>query len=210
VTYELRVVEDRAGGRGVALAPAHRVIYVVVGAARVRTDSLDVSLAANQAWQGSGRCRLELAGEGARAWRWELGPARAAPSPGPVKLARTIDLTPGGQYLLRCDRVDFPLGGIAYTHTHRGPGIRVLLEGRLRVEVGDQARTVEPGEAWFERGPEPVYAMASDRELTSFVRVLVLPAELQGQSSIRYVKPEDRDRPKPQRYTVFVDAPIAL
>ena len=33
---------------------------------------------------------------------------------------------PAGDWLVRCDRVDFPPGGIAYTHTHPGPGLRVL------------------------------------------------------------------------------------
>ena len=31
--------------------------------------------------------------------------------------------------MLRCDRVDFPPGGVAYRHTHPGPGLRVLLAG---------------------------------------------------------------------------------
>ena len=39
---------------------------------------------------------------------------------------------------------------------------------------------------------------------------MVLPARLLGQSSITYVEPEDRDKPKSQRYKVYVDAPIAL
>jgi len=34
---------------------------------------------------------------------------------------------------------------------------------------------------------------------------MVLPAHLKGQRSIRYVRDEDADKPKPQRYTVFVD-----
>jgi hypothetical protein len=39
---------------------------------------------------------------------------------------------------------------------------------------------------------------------------MILPRRLLGQSSIRYVRDEDRDRPKSQRYTVFVDAPLEL
>jgi hypothetical protein len=37
---------------------------------------------------------------------------------------------------------------------------------------------------------------------------MVLPARLRGQSSIRYVREEDAAKPKPQRYTVFVDQPV--
>jgi hypothetical protein len=39
---------------------------------------------------------------------------------------------------------------------------------------------------------------------------MVLPRALQGLPSIRYVRDEDRERPKSQRYTVFVDEPVAL
>ena len=42
---------------------------------------------------------------------------------------------PAGDYLLRCDRVDFPPGGEAFLHTHQGPGIRVLLFGSIRIET---------------------------------------------------------------------------
>ena len=42
---------------------------------------------------------------------------------------------PEGEWLLRCDRVDFPPGGVAYLHTHPGPGLRVLLEGRIRIDT---------------------------------------------------------------------------
>ena len=111
---------------------------------------------------------------------------------------------------MRCDRVDFPLGGIAYTHTHRGPGIRCLLQGELRVTVKGLEEVTRPGTAWFESGPEPVYAAASNTELTSFARGMVLPRELKGKSSISYVRPEDRDKPKTQQYTRFVDEFIEL
>ncbi|HEY5431456.1 MAG TPA: hypothetical protein VIK04_20240 [Solirubrobacteraceae bacterium] len=44
----------------------------------------------------------------------------------------------------------------------------------------------------------------------AFVRVMVLPRELLGRSSIQYVRDGDQDRPKPQRYQVFVDEPLDL
>jgi quercetin dioxygenase-like cupin family protein len=109
---------------------------------------------------------------------------------------------------MRCDRVDFPPGGIAYTHTHQGPGIRCLLGGEIRIKVKGDEHLVRPGEAWFESGPDPVLALASEREPTAFARVMVLPAELRGKSSIRYVLPGDADKPKRQTYQIFVDDPI--
>jgi hypothetical protein len=36
----------------------------------------------------------------------------------------------------------------------------------------------------------------------------VLPARLKGQSSIAYVKSEDREKPKSQSYKGYVDQPI--
>jgi len=35
--------------------------------------------------------------------------------------------------------------------------------------------------------------------------VMILPRELKGKSSIRYVRPEDKAQPKTQRYQVFCD-----
>src|SRR5262245_25333264 len=138
--------------------------------------------------------------------RWELGQERL----GEPTLATTVELADPGGYLMRCDRVDFPPGGIAYTHTHRGPGIRCLLTGEIRIEVKGTAHAVKPGEPWFEAGPDPVLAHASEREPTAFVRVMILPRELKGKSSIRYVRPEDQDKPKTQTYQVFCDEFIAL
>ena len=122
-----------------------------------------------------------------------------------VLLSAELASGDGGQLLMRCDRVDFPPGGVAYLHTHQGPGIRVLLCGSIRVETQGRSATYAPLQAWFEPGPEPVFAAASESEATAFVRCMVLPPRLEGQSSIRYVRDEDAAKPKPQRYSVFVD-----
>ena len=53
-----------------------------------------------------------------------------------------------------------------------------------------------------------MFAAASESEPTAFVRCMVLPARLHGKSSIRYVRAEDAEKPKPQSYTVFVDEPL--
>jgi len=56
-----------------------------------------------------------------------------------------------------------------------------------------------------------VFAQAAIDKPSRFVRVMILPrALLGGKSSIRYVRPEDLDRPKSQRYQIFVDTPIEL
>ena len=193
-------------GACLSLAAGHRVVYVVSG--RVAIDR--APLVENDARYLAETCTVQ-ASSPVRLWRWELHPDDAdghASSHTTVKLVRPITLPEGGA-LMRADRVDFPPRGVAYTHTHQGPGIRMLLRGRFRVETDGRTLVVEPGQPWFERGPDPVYAESIVDEPTSFVRVMILPAALLGKSSIRYLKPEDQARPKSQTYTVFVDAPIS-
>ncbi|HZT45315.1 MAG TPA: cupin domain-containing protein [Gaiellaceae bacterium] len=135
---------------------------------------------------------------------WEL----LDEAPADALLAARVDVRPG--WLMRHDRVDFPPGGIAYRHTHPGPGIRYLLHGRLRIETEGENHAYGPGEPWFESGPEPVLATASESEPTAFVRVMLLPPEWAGTRTIRYVDPADEGRPKLQRPTVFGEYPIAF
>jgi hypothetical protein len=122
-------------------------------------------------------------------------------------LARAIEL-PADARLIRGDRVDFPGDGVAFLHTHQGPGIRVQVEGAFAVESLGERLEIDTWDAWFEGGPDPVYAEVRGGLPAAFVRVMVLPATLIGTPSIRYVRDEDRDRPKSQRYTVFVDEPL--
>jgi len=42
------------------------------------------------------------------------------------------------------------------------------------------------------------------------MRVMILPRAIKGKSSIRYVRPEDQEKPKTQRYQVFADEPVDL
>jgi len=116
---------------------------------------------------------------------------------------------PGTGYVARCDRVDFPPGGVAYRHVHPGPGIRRVLHGELTIDRGDgDLRTYRTGESWHEGADEPVLATASVTEDTAFVRVLVLPAEWAGRRTIRYVDPTDEDKPRLQRATVLLEVPL--
>jgi quercetin dioxygenase-like cupin family protein len=121
--------------------------------------------------------------------------------------ALVFELTerPPGEWLLRCDRVDFPPGGVAYLHTHPGPGLRVLLKGSIRIETQGSSHEYGPFEWWYETGPDPVFAAASQFEDTAFVRVLVLPSEWEGKRTIRYVDPSDEEKPKLQRAHVYFE-----
>ena len=115
---------------------------------------------------------------------------------------------PEGDWVLRCDRVDFPPGGVAYLHTHPGPGLRVLLKGRIRIETQGESHEYGPFEWWYETGSDPVYAEASPTEETAFVRVLVLPAEWAGKRTISYVDPADAEKPKLQRARIYLERPL--
>ena len=112
---------------------------------------------------------------------------------------------PAGKWLVRCDRVEFPPGSVAHLHTHPGPGLRVLLNGRIRIETEGTSREYGPFEWWYETGPDPVFAAASETEETAFVRVLVLPREWEGKRTIRYVDSADDEKPKLQRAHVYFE-----
>lgn len=192
-----------------AACPA-RVIYLVEGRARFVAEGAAAKLGANDAWFAQGPTTVAAAAPSVLI-RWELLPAGHPGEAGAQTvsvLERPLDLPPEGRYLLRADRVDFPPKGVAYLHTHQGPGIRCLIKGGIRIDSEGRSLEVEPLSAWFESGPEPVFAAASDSAETAFVRVMVLPLELLGKSSIRYVRAEDRDKPKSQRYEVFLDQPL--
>jgi quercetin dioxygenase-like cupin family protein len=205
-THALEFFRDQLS-EGASLSmpdPCPRVLYVRSGSLTARSGGVVSTLAPNSAWHGDRPCEVVAGKTGAEVYRWEL--RRETGTAGATSALRAaLTLNPKVAYLMRCDRVDFPSGGIAYTHTHQGPGIRCLLSGEIRVRVSGTEHLVRPGEAWFEAGPAPVLALASEHEPTAFARVMVLPAELRGKSSIRYVLPEDADKPKRQTYQLFAD-----
>ena len=169
---------------GIAARPGNRVVY---------------DLAADAAIFGA----ASVAGP-ALSWELLAGNDEAAGA----SLAAGVELDDARQWLMRCDRVDFPPGAIAYRHTHPGPGIRRLLFGELTITTGGTTTTYRAGGAWFESGPEPVYAESSAAEESAFVRVMLLPAEWAGRRTIRYTDPADADRHARQRARVFLEEPL--
>ncbi len=213
----LRLYADRleAGAVSSPLTEANRAVYVADGIAVCRGGGAAANIPANGAWQGRQGIDVTAGPAGCRLLRWELSAAEPALLSGDgvtstLTLEAEARIEPGVMYLMRCDRVDFPPGGIAYTHTHQGSGIRCLQHGRIRVETQGRNFWVEPGEAWFETGSDPVYAETRAEGPSHFIRVMILPRSIRGKSSIRYIKPEDLDKPKTQTYQVFVDEPIEL
>jgi hypothetical protein len=212
----LRLYTDRLGPGACsdALAPTNRTVYVAEGTAVIRDGGSTAALGANSAWQGSAAITITAGPAGARLLRWDLSAGDPALLAGAnLKSELTLEGMPridqGIDYLMRCDRVDFPPGGVAFTHTHQGSGIRCLQSGRIRIETEGHDFWVEPGGAWFETGHDPVFAETWPDGPSHFIRVMILPRSIRGKSSIRYVNAEDQDKPKSQKYQVFVDEPIA-
>jgi quercetin dioxygenase-like cupin family protein len=152
----------------------------------------------NEAWLGDARVD-------GPALVWELGGDGAS-----AALDAEVELAVPDGWIVRCDRVDFPPGGVAYRHVHPGPGIRRLLLGALTIDADGAEETYRPGDAWFEDAEHPVLATASPREETAFVRVLLLPGEWAGKRTIRYLDPADEARPKLQRATVLLEEALEL
>ncbi len=218
----LRLYEDLlANGKEVSLPALPRMIYVAHGALGVAGVSLredqalrdDQSLRDDQAWAGEGAVTLKAGAGGACLWRWELteeagtAPLTAAGIVSREKLAARLDTIPKGSLLLRGDSVGFPPGGCAYLHRHQGPGIRCLVEGGIRIDTRGHSASYGPGSAWYETGPDGVFAQAAERP-TRFVRVMILPSSYVGRSSVEYLNEEDKAKPKVQQYKIFADLPL--
>jgi hypothetical protein len=208
----LRLYEDTlSNGSEARLPPLPRVVFVVHGALTLG----DRGIGSEETWHGDGGVILHAGQSGATCWRWELaGGAVGGIASGDgvrsrEKLASPLDLPPG-ELLLRCDSVAFPPGGCAYLHTHQGPGIRCLIEGGIRIDTHGRSTSYGPGSAWFESGPEPVFAQASADRPSRFIRVMIIPRAFMGKSTLRLVNEEDEGKPRAQQYKVYVDAPLNL
>ena len=209
----MRLYEDTFTGsaREVTLTPLPRMIFVVHGMARIDgTRFTD-----GEAWHGEGAATLMPGSGGVTCWRFELAPPTGggsiASGPGVTslqKLTALLETLPKGELLMRGDSVAFPPGGCAFLHTHWGPGIRCLLDGGIRIDTHGRSTSYGPGAAWYETGVDPVFAQAAADRPSRFIRVMILPRDLLGKSSFRFVNEADKDRPRVQQYKIFVDAPI--
>jgi hypothetical protein len=195
----------------VTLPARPRLLFVVHGSVAVAERVLHD----DEAIAGGAAMPVKAGRAGATVWRWELaanGDDDAAAARGITsceKLTAPLDTLPQGPLLLRGDAVAFPPGGCAYLHRHQGPGIRCLIEGGIRIDTHGRSTSYGPGGAWYESGPEPVFAQAADRP-TRFIRVMLLPRSYLGKSSVEYLREEDKAKPKTQTYKIYADLPIAL
>ena len=201
-----------SNGAALALPALPRLIFVVHGAVTIA----ERTLTDGETWHGEGAVTLTAGKAGATCWRWELtatanrtDAASGAGIRSCEKLSTELATIPQGELILRGDSVAFPPGGCAYFHTHQGPGIRCLIEGGIRIDTHGRSTSYGPGSAWYESGPEPVFAQAADRA-SRFIRVMILPRAYLGKSSLQLVNEEDKAKPRAQQYKIFADAPIAF
>ena len=212
----LWLFEDILSNDAVLALPAlPRMIFIVHGSVAIADRMLsDADASHAEAWHGEGAVTLRAGKTGATYWRFELAAVAAAEAAAAgvasrEKLAARLDTLPQGELLLRGDSVGFPPGGCAYLHRHQGPGIRCLIEGGIRIDTHGRSTSYGPGGAWYETGPDAVFAQGAADRPSRFVRVMILPRELIGKSSIQYVNEDDKGKPRVQRYKIFADMPIA-
>ena len=208
----LSLYEDiLSNGAMLALSAHPRMIFVVHGAVTIAGKTLSDG----ETWHGEGAVTITAGVAGACCWRYELTDGDASgvvPGPGAdtrKKISATLATLPAGELLIRGDSVAFPPGGCAYLHSHQGPGIRCLIEGGIRIDTHGRSTSYGPGGAWYESGPDAVFAQAAADKPTRFIRVMILPRVLIGKSSIQYVNDDDKAKPKSQQYKVFTDVAIA-
>ena len=207
----LTLYEDvLSNGAELALPALARMIFIVHGSVTIA----DRAWHDGDAWHGEDALALRAGNTGATCWRWELASTAAADRAAAgvtsrTKLSARLETLPQGDLLLRGDSVAFPPGGCAHPHRHRGPGIRCLLEGGIRIDTHGISTCYGPGCAWYESGPDVVFAQAAADRASRFIRVMILPRELIGKSSIQYVDADDKTKPRVQQYKMFADMPIA-
>jgi len=216
MTPILRLYEDTIAGGvpAVSLSARPRMVFVVHGTVEIEGRTIRDG----ETWDGTEAISLKPGAEGVTVWRYELaapggadGAAKGDGVRSMLKLAADLETIPQGELLLRGDSVAFPPGGCAFKHVHQGPGFRCLIEGGIRIDTHGRSTSYGPGAAWYESGPEPVFAQAAADRPSRFIRVMILPrALLGGKSSISLVNEEDKSKPRSQQYKIFADRAIEL
>ncbi len=196
---QMALLEDRLdGAEALRLPPAPRLLYLAHGTARVdgRAMAADTALFTEHAVTAIGPGTL---------WRFEIT-RDAVPQADRARLilSRPLARDPAAPFLLRLDRVTFTPGVETPRHGHFGQGIRRLIDGHLLLEIGERLERRLPGEAWFETGEEPVVARGFTHA-TSFLRALVMDADMVGQSSFRAWTAADAEKPRGVTYRMYLD-----
>jgi hypothetical protein len=175
----------------------HRFLYLRDGRASVETRGAEVDLQPDEGRFSRSGARIRGEGE---VWVFEVGPGGRDFISDPavsIVLSRRFGLDPAPSRLLRADRIESMSGSATPRHGHRGPGMRRLIMGRLLAEIGDDFERIDAGHAWFETGQDPVIGTNIHTGNSAFVRVMLLPVELEGgKSSFMPTTAEDAAKPR--------------
>jgi quercetin dioxygenase-like cupin family protein len=92
-----------------------------------------------------------------------------------VLFEKDIEL-PDKNVQVKIRRVKFPVGYKTPEHTHKGPGPRYILKGKLEVIEGGVTGTFGPGEVFWESGIPMTAENVADEE-TELIIIELLPAK---------------------------------
>jgi hypothetical protein len=188
---------------------AHRFMYVSDGQVSITTADTKIDLPTDEGMFSQGV--TQITGPGT-IWVYEVGPDEPPPLDDPsrsIVLSRrfTLDFPP--PWLLRADRIESNPGSATPRHGHRGPGMRRLIKGRLLAQISDDFERIDQGHAWFETGKDPVIGTNVHTGNSAFVRVMLLPIELQGgKSSFVPTTAEDASKPRAVMQRLFGEVVI--
>lgn len=92
-----------------------------------------------------------------------------------VLLEKVVEL-PSKNVNVKVRHVTFPVGFKTPEHTHKGPGPRYILRGKLQVIEGGVTETYGPGEAFWESGIPMTAENVGDEE-AEIVIIELLPVQ---------------------------------
>lgn len=190
-------------------AGVHRFMYVSDGQVSVATADTKIDLSTDEGMFSQGVTQLTGSGT---IWVYEVGPDETPPLNDPsrsIVLSRRVTLDFPPPWLLRADRIESNPGSATPRHGHRGPGMRRLIKGRLLAQISDDFERIDQGHAWFETGKDPVIGTNVHTGNSAFVRVMLLPIELQGgKSSFVPTTAEDASKPRAVMQRLFGEVVI--
>jgi hypothetical protein len=197
--WRMSVYDLSSGASWAVAAGSHAFVYAAGGKATIAGE---VIAAGDGAFAGAGDAIASFGD----VWVYEV--ASSAPPPcfdaGLSPVLSRVAVLGEGEHLLRADRVESRAGAQTPSHRHRGPGIRRLVSGLLRAEIGDHLDRIGAGGAWFETGHDTVVGTNISGGTNVFVRVMLLPLELAGgKSSFIAATPADAAKPRDVNLQLF-------
>ena len=191
----LSLYEGVPGAAGIA-AQAGTILFAY--APRGGVTAGGAALGADEGAFADAGARVEGLGT---VWLYEVADVAVPFLDGPALLrSQRLSLAFAPPYLVRADRIESRPGDQTPNHGHRGPGIRRLVVGTILAEVGDGIERIDAGHSWFETGHDMVVGTNIGETNGAFVRVLVLPAELEGAKS-SFMPADEAEAQKPRRVT---------